>query len=52
MAIRGLPRHSAMMPGIDFDLGKESADTFTRDQHPDLSADFVFSNRRKFRPIA
>ncbi len=24
--------------GIDFDFGKEPADTFTRDQHPDLRA--------------
>jgi type I restriction enzyme M protein len=30
--------------GIDFDFGKESADTFTRDQHPDLRADFVMAN--------
>ena len=28
--------------GIDF--GKEPADTFTRDQHPDLRADFVMAN--------
>ncbi len=26
--------------GIDFDFGKEPADTFTRDQHPDLRADY------------
>ena len=43
MAIRGLPRHSATTPGIDFDFGKEPADTFTRDQHPDLRADFVMA---------
>ena len=30
--------------GIDFDFGKEPADTFTRDQHPDLRADFVMAN--------
>ena len=30
--------------GIDFDFGKEPADTFTRDQHPDLKADFVLAN--------
>jgi type I restriction enzyme M protein len=30
--------------GIDFNLGKEPADTFTRDQHPDLRADFVLAN--------
>ena len=30
--------------GIDFDFGKEPADSFTRDQHPDLRADFVMAN--------
>jgi type I restriction enzyme M protein len=30
--------------GIDFDFGKEPTDTFTRDQHPDLRADFVMAN--------
>lgn len=30
--------------GIDFNLGKEPADTFVRDQHPDLRADFVLAN--------
>ncbi|TAL79593.1 MAG: SAM-dependent DNA methyltransferase [Burkholderiaceae bacterium] len=30
--------------GIDFNLGHEPADTFTRDQHPDLRADFVLAN--------
>ncbi len=29
---------------IDFNLGKEPADTFTRNQHPDLRADFVLAN--------
>lgn len=29
---------------IEFDFGKEPADTFTRDQHPDLRADFVMAN--------
>jgi hypothetical protein len=29
--------------GIDFYFGKEPADTFTRDQHPDLRADFVMA---------
>ncbi len=28
---------------IDFDFGKEPADTFIRDQHPDLRADFVMA---------
>ena len=30
--------------GIDFDFGKEPADTFSKDQHPDLRADFVLAN--------
>lgn len=30
--------------GIDFNFGKEPADTFTSDQHPDLRADFVLAN--------
>lgn len=30
--------------GMDFNLGKEPADTFLRDQHPDLRADFIMAN--------
>jgi type I restriction enzyme M protein len=30
--------------GMDFNLGKEPADTFLRDQHPDLKADSVMAN--------
>src|SRR5690606_2412124 len=30
--------------GIDFNLGKEPADTFIRNQHPDLRADFILAN--------
>lgn len=30
--------------GMDFKLGKEPADTFHRDQHPDLKADYVLAN--------
>lgn len=30
--------------GMDFNLGKEPADTFARDQHPDLRADYVLAN--------
>jgi type I restriction enzyme M protein len=30
--------------GIDFNLGREPADSFTRDQHADLRADFVLAN--------
>ena len=30
--------------GIDYNLGKEPGDTFTRDQHPDLRADFILAN--------
>ncbi len=30
--------------GIDFNLGREPADTFIRNQHPDLRADFIMAN--------
>lgn len=30
--------------GIDFNFGKQPADSFTSDQHPDLRADFVMAN--------
>ena len=30
--------------GIDFNFGKEPADTFAHDQHPDLRADYVMAN--------
>ena len=30
--------------GIDFNLGREPADTFTRNQHADLRADFILAN--------
>ena len=30
--------------GMDCNLGKEPADTFHRDQHPDLKADYVLAN--------
>lgn len=30
--------------GIDFNLGKEPADTFIRNQHSDLRADFILAN--------
>jgi len=30
--------------GMDFDLGKEPASTYTRDQHPDLRADYIMAN--------
>ncbi len=30
--------------GMDFNLGKEPADSFLRNQHPDLRADFVMAN--------
>lgn len=30
--------------GMDFNLGKEPADTFLRNQHPDLRADYVMAN--------
>lgn len=30
--------------GIEFNLGREPADVFTHDQHPDLRADFILAN--------
>lgn len=30
--------------GIDYNLGKEPGDTFSRNQHPDLRADFILAN--------
>lgn len=30
--------------GLEYNLGKEPADTFLRDQHPDLKADYVLAN--------
>ncbi|MEJ8821528.1 class I SAM-dependent DNA methyltransferase [Variovorax humicola] len=30
--------------GIEFNLGREPADTFVHDQHPDLRADFILAN--------
>lgn len=30
--------------GIDYNLGREPSDTFTRNQHPDLRADFILAN--------
>lgn len=30
--------------GIDYNLGREPADTFIRNQHPDLRADFILAN--------
>ncbi|MCA1639837.1 MAG: type I restriction-modification system subunit M, partial [Acidobacteria bacterium] len=30
--------------GMDFNLGKEPADTFLRNQHPDLRADYIMAN--------
>ena len=30
--------------GLDFNFGKSAANTFTKDQHPDLRADFVLAN--------
>lgn len=30
--------------GMDFDFGKEPADTFVRDLHPDLRADYIMAN--------
>jgi type I restriction enzyme M protein len=30
--------------GIDFNLGREPQDSFTRNQHPDLRADYILAN--------
>jgi type I restriction enzyme M protein len=30
--------------GIDFNLGREPGDSFTKDQHPDLRANFILAN--------
>lgn len=30
--------------GMDFDFGKEPANTFSRDRHPDLRADYIMAN--------
>jgi len=30
--------------GLDFNFGKQWADTFTNDQHPDLRADYIMAN--------
>ncbi|GAB4318743.1 MAG: class I SAM-dependent DNA methyltransferase [Bacteroidales bacterium] len=30
--------------GLDYNFGREPADSFTNDQHPDLKADFVMAN--------
>lgn len=39
-----LAKMNLAIRGIEGDLGKEPADSFHRDQHPDLKADFVLAN--------
>jgi type I restriction enzyme M protein len=39
-----LAKMNMAIRGIDSNLGKEHADSFHRDQHPDLKADFVIAN--------
>jgi type I restriction enzyme M protein len=39
-----LARMNLAIRGIEGDLGKEPADSFHRDQHPDLKADFILAN--------
>lgn len=39
-----LAKMNLAIRGIDADLGKENHDTFTRDLHPDLRADYVLAN--------
>jgi type I restriction enzyme M protein len=41
---RKLALMSLAINGIEADLGAEAADTFTRDLHPDLKADFILAN--------
>ena len=41
---RRLAAMNLAIRGIDFDLGKTYADTFSKDQHPDLRADFILMN--------
>ena len=41
---RRLAAMNLAIHGIDANLGKEPADSFTRDQHPDLRADFILAN--------
>jgi type I restriction enzyme M protein len=39
-----LAKMNLAIRGIEPDLGKEPADSFTRDLHPDLKADFILAN--------
>ena len=39
-----LAKMNLALRGIEADLGPQSADSFTRDLHPDLRADFVLAN--------
>lgn len=39
-----LAKMNLAIRGIEGDLGKEPADSFTRDLHPDLKADFILAN--------
>lgn len=39
-----LAKMNLALRGIEADLGERSADSFTRDLHPDLRADFVLAN--------
>jgi len=41
---RRLAAMNLAIRGIDFNLGREPGDTFTRNQHPDLRADFILAN--------
>jgi type I restriction-modification system DNA methylase subunit len=40
----GLVAMNLAVRGMDFNLGREPADTFHRDQHPDLKTDHVLAN--------
>ncbi|MBM4844800.1 SAM-dependent DNA methyltransferase [Vibrio parahaemolyticus] len=41
---RKLAKMNLAIRGINGDLGEESADTFFKDQHPDLKADYILAN--------
>ena len=41
---QGVAAMNLAIRGIDFNLGREPADTFTRNQHADLRADFILAN--------
>jgi len=43
-ALLAIENENAPLKGMDFNLGKEAANTLLNDQHPDLKFDYVLSN--------